>query len=73
MILGILSVPGYPLIILYGVLLLMVDIRQVVEDKSITNDRNNSTKNDKRKARLKNKTTKARGDLKRSILINEVT
>ena len=40
---------------------------------SITNDRSNSTKNDRRKARLKNRTTEARGDLKRSVLINEVT
>ena len=44
-----------------------------VEDKSITNDRSNSTKNDRRKARLKNRMIEARGDLKQSILINEVT
>ena len=44
-----------------------------VEDRSITNDRSNSIKNDRRKARLKNRTTEARGDLKRSVLINEVT
>ena len=44
-----------------------------VEDKSITNDRSNNTKNDRRKARLKNRTTEARGDLKRNVLINKVT
>ena len=44
-----------------------LDLRGSVEDKS------NSTKNNRRKARLKNRTTEAKGDLKRSILINEVT
>ena len=50
-----------------------LDLRGSVEDRSITNDRNNSTKNDIRKARLKNRTTEARGELKRSVLSNEVT
>ena len=50
-----------------------LDLRGSVEDRSITNDRNNNTKNDKRKARLKNRTIEARRDLKRSVLINEVT
>ena len=44
-----------------------LDLRGSVEDKS------NSPKNNRRKARLKNRTTEAKGDLKRSILINEVT
>ena len=51
----------------------ILDLRGSVEDKSITNYRSNITKNDRRKARLKNKTTEARGDMKRSVLINEVT
>ena len=50
-----------------------LNLRGSVEDRSITNDRSNSTENDRRKTRLKNRTTEARGDLKRSILINEVT
>ena len=50
-----------------------LDLRGSVEDRSITNDRNNSTKSNRRKARLKNRMIEARGDLKQSILINEVT
>ena len=44
-----------------------------VEDKSITNDRSNRTKNDRRKARLKNKTTKAKEDLKQDTRTCEGT
>ena len=50
-----------------------VPIYTTVEDKSITNDRSNNTKNDRRKARLKSETTKARRELKRSVFINELT
>ena len=50
-----------------------LDLRGSVEDKSITNDRNSNTKNDRRKARLKSRTTEVKGDLKQSVLINEVT
>ena len=50
-----------------------LDLRGSVEDKSITNDRSNNTKNDRRKARLKSRTTEVKGDLKQSVLINEVT
>ena len=50
-----------------------LDFRGSVEDKSITNDKSNITKNDRRKARLKNRMTEAKEDLKRSVLINEVT
>ena len=41
-----------------------LNLRGSVEDRSITNDRSNSTENDRRKTRLKNRTTEARGDLK---------
>ena len=50
-----------------------LDLRGSVEDKSITNDRSNNTKNDRRKARLKSRMTEVKGDLKQSVLINEVT
>ena len=50
-----------------------LDVRGSVEDNSITNDRNRSSKNDRRKAGLKSETTKAKGRLKRGVLINEVT
>ena len=50
-----------------------LDLRGSVEDKSITNDRSNNIKNDRRKARLKSRTTEVKGDLKQSVLINEVT
>ena len=51
----------------------MKKIKVLVEDNSITNDKNRSSKNEKRKARLKSETTKAKGRLKRGVLINEVT
>ena len=51
----------------------LLDLLQELRSKNCTTVEDNSITNDRRKARLKSEMTKAKGRLKRGVLINEGT